>query len=221
MKNLFKLGIVISFLCFTQLYSNNISVISANSLDTRTERLRERTTNLYSLDQNINPEDTQVLNQRSVTEEKVTEKRDEIQNNIKEQKSNNLTKACELRISSLNKVKEESTLAFSKNQEINKRILTKLDNISEYLTSENIDKTTLDSYIDQFSSKIDQNLITYNEYTLLLDNLINTNCEELSTTFRSDVLAMRNKRLKLRQEIVDIKEYLRNTIVPYIKTINS
>jgi len=122
MKNLFKLGIVISFLCFTQLYSNNISVISANSLDTRTERLRERTTNLYSLDQNINPEDTQVLNQRSVTEEKVTEKRDEIQNNIKEQKSNNLTKACELRISSLNKVKEESTLAFSKNQEINKRI---------------------------------------------------------------------------------------------------
>ena len=228
MNKILKLALILTIFSTVNVYAVVVNDDEKNTASKLEPTVEKQEDNLKLNDDKYIPVQSE-LEQRKLERENLQKnlaekqdaRKDEVKTKVEEVKANTLTKSCEVRLQSFNKVKSESELNLIKNQEINQKILTRLNKISEYLDTKSIESTTLEIYIDEFTNKTDQSRSIYDEYMVMLDDLINSDCSNDTKIIRDNVSKIRDKRLEVRKSIVDSREYLRKTIIPYVKTINN
>jgi len=227
MNKIFKLVLILTLFSTVNVYA--VVVEDSTTVTNKVESTNETQEKTLEVNGENNTQRKLDLEQRKVERENLQKnieeqrevRKEEVKTKVEEVKANVLTKACEVRLQSLNRVRSESELNLTRNQEINQKILTRLNKISEYLVSKSIDSQTLDGYISEFTSKTDQSKLIYDEYMVMLDDLINSDCSQDTKEIKDNISEMRDKRLEVKKSIIESRDYLRNTIIPYIKTVKN
>lgn len=103
--------------------------------------------------------------------------------------------------------------------QVHEHLLDRLEKLSERLADRGVDVTTLNTQIDELETKIETFKTDLEEYKQAVADLKDMDCVADPDAFKASLETARNLRAKLKQDVVDIRTYLNDTIKPTLKAI--
>lgn len=98
-------------------------------------------------------------------------------------------------------------------------IISRLSTVAEGASEQGVGVKSLNQEIDAFSGKVSTYKSTMSDYTQAVADMTNIDCREDPVSFRGALEEARIKHAELITQVIDIREYVENTLKPVLQQV--
>ncbi len=163
--------------------------------------------------------DAQVSAQQTNLQQRVEQYKQRLQTQSSKAELDKLKLRCSVAQEKLKTLAEKASATQEKRVKTYNNINSTLDELKVVLKEKNIDITTLETQSKDLKSKTDTFALDMANYKQALEDSANSDCQTDPLAVKASLEEARNYRVKLAQEVEDIKNYVTNVITITLKQI--